>query len=101
MTNDERRPAGNGTASKVSVGDHTSVPSKSLARRDILELADRRAYAVRVVSIRRDGVLVSQLYADLRAAERKADRTRARGLDARLELVHVIPVQPLDDEGAE
>lgn len=75
-----------------------SDDSRRLARRDLFDLAGRREYAVRVISQRRDGILVTQLYGDLKAAEKKADRTRARGLDVRLELVRVTPVMPLDDE---
>lgn len=75
-----------------------TLPPITASRRDLFALAGRREYAVRVISQRRDGILVTQLYADLKAAERKADRVRAHGLDVRLELVRITPVMPLEDE---
>lgn len=76
----------------------TSADARRLARSDLFALAGRREYAVRVVSQRRDGILVTQIFADLKAAERKAARVRSHALDVRLELVRVMPVMPLDDE---
>lgn len=49
---------------------------------------------------RADGALVEQIFVNLDGAAKKADRARARGLAARLELVRVTPVQPLDEDGA-
>lgn len=64
---------------------------------DAVALAARREFAIRVWTRRRDGVAVAQVFSDLGAAERKIDRTRRRGLDARAELVRLVPVVPLDD----
>lgn len=47
---------------------------------------------MRVVSERRDGVLVTQIMTDLPAAERKRRRTLERGLRCELHLVRITPV---------
>lgn len=67
-------------------------------RADLTELSRRRDFYVRVYSERRDGVVQVQVFADLRSAQAKVDRTRSRGLAARIELIRVVSVQPLDDE---
>ncbi|USQ78297.1 hypothetical protein NF556_11595 [Ornithinimicrobium faecis] len=54
--------------------------------------ARRHDYAVRVVSERRDGVLVTQYMTDLPAADRKRRRTLERGLRCELHLVRIVPV---------
>lgn len=45
-----------------------------------------------VLAERRDGIVTSQVYADLGAAERKVWRTREKGLQASLQLVRLVPV---------
>ena len=59
---------------------------------DFAARARRHDYAVRVVSERADGVLVTQLMTDLPAAERKRRRTHERGLRCELHLVRITPV---------
>lgn len=49
-------------------------------------------FAVLVVAERADGVLVSQVFMSLDAAERKVQRTRDRGLSASLTLVRIAAV---------
>lgn len=93
----ESRPAGNGAASQgVSAGDLNGTSIMPQAH-DIGVLAQRRDFYVRVYSVRRDGVVAVQVFADLRSAERKLDRVRANGLAARMELIRVLAVMPLDD----
>ncbi|MGE9806925.1 hypothetical protein [Janibacter sp. G1551] len=95
MTAQRNRPSSAAEAApKVNPTTETIVPP--LSARDLMTLADRRQFAVRVVSRRVDGIVVSQVFADLRAAERKHDRQLARGLDVRLELVRLVPVMPLE-----
>lgn len=91
----ERRPAGNGTA-KENPGE--KFPSSLPRIADVDLLVHRRDYAVRVFWVRADGVLVAQVYSDTKAAERKLARCMRAGRDARLELVRLVPVQPLDVE---
>lgn len=82
----ERRPnLAAEAASKTFPG--VTADSTDLARR-----ARRHDYAVRVVSQRRDGVLVTAFYSNLPAAEAKVLRTRERGLMASLSLVRLVPV---------
>lgn len=68
----------------VSLDDTASAPLAGRAR--------RHDYAVRVVSERRDGVLVTQYMTDLPAADRKRRRTLERGLRCELHLVRIVPV---------
>lgn len=87
------------SSADFKLGSH-STPNAAcaLSPRDVAELAKRRNYGIRVFAERRDGIVTQQVFADLAAAERKAERVRSRGLSVRLELVHLVPVQPLDDE---
>lgn len=101
----EHPTAGNGGAQSNSAGgfkltdDSTPNAPGALSRRDVVDLAHRRNYGVRVFAERRDGVVTQQVFADLAAAERKAERVRSRGLSVRLELVHLVPVMPIEIGG--
>lgn len=87
----ESRPTGNRAAITKIQGDESTPQSIALAA-DALILARRVDYAVLVVAQRRDGVLVSQVFTTLAAAEKKVTRTRDRGLLASLTLVRLTPV---------
>lgn len=80
----------------ATVGAHsqefTAAGSSTDKSTDLERLAARHDYAVRVVAERADGVLVTQFYSNLPAAERKVTRTRDRGLRADMHLVRVVPV---------
>ena len=84
----ERRPrqATEGVE-KIKAGSRSTSNDSDLAAR-----ARRHDYAVRVVSERRDGVLVTQVMTNLPAAEAKRARTLARGLRCELHLVRITPV---------
>lgn len=56
---------------------------------DIEARAQRVEFALLVLSERADGVICSQLYTNLKAAERKVARTRERNLSARMTLVRL------------
>ncbi|QOK21392.1 hypothetical protein IGS73_09380 [Janibacter indicus] len=60
--------------------------------RTLAARARRHDHGVLVLAERRDGVVTSQVFANLDAAERKVTRTRARGLAASLVLVRITPV---------
>lgn len=81
----ERRPAG---ATSENVARSSSIVPQGT---DIERLARRHEYALRVVAQRADGVVVTQFYTNLPAAERKVARVRERGLSAALSLVRVVP----------
>lgn len=95
LTEQRPRVATEGAAESFDGDTHSlaaATDSVPLARR-----ARRHDYAVRVVSERRDGVLVTQYMTDLPAADRKRRRTLERGLRCELHLVRIIPVGlPLD-----
>jgi hypothetical protein len=59
---------------------------------DVALLARRHDYALLVVAERSDGVVASQVYTNLTAAERKVTRTRERGLTATLTLIRLVPM---------
>lgn len=82
---EESRPS-RGRQSEIT-GRRSEVQSTDLAAR-----ARRHDHGVLVLAERRDGVVTSQVYADLGAAERKVWRTRAKGLQASLTLVRLVPV---------
>lgn len=90
MSTTQKRPAGNGANPEQSAGGRStsSVPRPG----DIASLARRHDFGLLVVAERRDGVLVSQVFASLEAAERKITRTRERGLSASMTLVRLVPV---------
>lgn len=87
--NNERRPRTTGDAAQDRSA--TKLPDTAQST-DWAARARRHDYAVRVVSERRDGVLVTQIMTDLPAAERKRSRTLARGLRCELHLVCIVPV---------
>lgn len=77
-TNGERRPGG---AAQVSLEDDP-----------ILSRTRRHDHALMVLAERADGIVVTQLYQHLTAAERRVRRTRERGLAASMHLVRLTPV---------
>jgi len=83
----ERRPEG--AASEAPAKVTTQQPTR---QDDLALLARRHDYALLVVAERSDGVVTSQVYTNLTAAERKVTRTRERGLTATLTLVRLVPV---------
>lgn len=90
VPNEERRPR-QGAASNLN----HAADSTNLAAR-----ARRHDHGVLVLAERRDGIVTSQVFADLAAAERKVWRTRERGLSASLQLVRLVPVRHIDlDDG--
>lgn len=58
---------------------------------DLPLLARRADYALRVVSVRRDGHLLTRFYATLAGAEGAVRRARERGCPATLQLVRILP----------
>lgn len=82
---EESRPS-RGRQSEIT-GRRSEVQSSDLAAR-----ARRHDHGVMVLAERRDGIVTSQVFADLAAAERKVWRTRERGLSASLALVRLVPV---------
>ena len=81
LQNEERHPAGNQVATQSLIEDT-----------DILSRARRHDYAVVVLAERADGIVVSQVYQHLAAAERRVRRTHERGLVASMHLVKLTPV---------
>ncbi|MGN7247096.1 hypothetical protein ACTHQ1_05095 [Janibacter anophelis] len=75
------------TSKKNSVGVSSGSKYTDLAAR-----ARRHDHGVLVLATRKDGIVTSQVFADLAAAERKVWRTRERGLSASLTLVRIVPV---------
>lgn len=59
---------------------------------DLAARARRHDHGVLVLAERKDGTVLSQVYSNLPAAERKVQRTRERGLSASLVLVRITPV---------
>ena len=109
MRANERRPGvGTEAAESVSAANQKlkdtltrSTDDRADRRAGVIQLSRRRDFYVRVYSVRRDGIVAVQVFADLRSAERKVDRVRAAGLACRLELIRVVSVQPLDPEGGD
>lgn len=85
---DERRPHRAG-APLTSAQDTSIIPDDTDAR---LARARRHDYAVLVLAERADGIVVSQVYQHLSAAERRVRRTRERNLAASMHLVRLVPV---------
>ena len=81
LQNEDRRPAGTGAATQSLSEDNA-----------ILSRARRHDYAVLVLAERADGIVVSQVYQHLGAAERRVRRTHERGLAASVHLVRLVPV---------
>lgn len=79
---EERRPR-QGAASNLNLTAQFS---------DLAARARRHDHGVLVLSERKDGTVVSQVYSNLPAAETKVWRTRERGLSASLVLVRIVPV---------
>ena len=89
----ERPPAGETEGQKITRATR-SLDGKNTA--DLASRARRHDHGVLVLAERRDGVVTSQVFADLAAAERKVWRTRERGLSASLQLVRLVPVRHVD-----
>lgn len=90
MTDQTRKRPGmqtGATSKKSSVGASSGSNYTDLAAR-----ARRHDHGVLVLAERKDGSVVSQVYSNLPAAERKVWRTRERGLSASLTLVRIVPV---------
>lgn len=81
------RPAGNGTATKLE----RALTPKYATTTDLPLLARRADYALRVVSTRRDGHLLTRFYATLGGAEGAVRRAHGRGCAAALQLVRIVP----------
>ena len=91
-----RPPAGETEGQKITRATR-SLDVKITA--DLAARARRHDHGVLVLAERRDGIVTSQVFADLAAAERKVWRTRERGLSASLQLVRLVPVVHLDLDG--
>ena len=65
---------------------------------DLRTRAKRHDYALLVLAERADGVICSQIYTNLPAAERKVSRTRGRGLQASVTLVRLVSVTSTEAE---
>lgn len=76
----------------------TATDSILLSSSDLRTRAKRHDYALLVLAERADGVICSQIYTNLPAAERKVTRTRARGLQASLTLVRLVPCASTEAE---
>ena len=78
--------------SEPAVGTERELHRQSTEQAaDPLARAPRYAHALRVVWERADGRACTNFYSTLPAAERKMQRTRERGLAARIELVRLVP----------
>lgn len=86
----EGRPGKDGPETPAKKSPQSTRNSADLAR-----LARRHDFGVLVLAERRDGVVVTQVFASLDAAERKVCRTHERGLSASLTLVRLTPVPHL------
>lgn len=85
--NDRGRPDGNQAASNViSNGTTAIIPPSTLNH----PKAIAPAYAVLVM--RRDGHWRRQLYCSLHSAQRAMERAAANGIEARCQLVEMVPV---------
>lgn len=84
MTARESRPRG---AASQAVAAETSLTQTG----DTPLLARRADFALRVVSVRRDGHLLTRFYATLGGAEAAVRRAHGRGCAATLQLVRIMP----------
>lgn len=83
------RPGGEPEAASRSFGgDVLSIPEAT----DIHLRARRHDHAILVLAERIDGIVTTQLFTNLAAAEMKVARTRERGLAASLTLVRLTPM---------
>ena len=83
------RPGQGSGAPQTSSEGITSIPQDACDR---LARTRRHDYAVLVLAERADGIVVSQVYQHLAAAERRVRRTHDRGLAASMHLVRLVPV---------
>ena len=90
----ESRPAGNGTAIKITGGR-----SGNQSNTDIAGLLHRADYALLVVSGLRRGGTRRTFYFSLPSALKAMDRAASRGVDASIALVKFSPVGHVDLDG--
>ena len=88
MRAESSRPSAN-TEAAEDIRGAASESSFSLTA-DLRTRAKHHGYALLVLAERADGVICSQIYTNLPAAERKVTRTRARGLQASVTLVRLV-----------
>lgn len=88
------RPAGNGTATKL---ERALTPQYAMTG-DLATLAAKSSYAIRCVQTLRTGQTRTQVYSNLPAAIRAVERARARGCEAVLSLVRIVPVGIVTDD---
>lgn len=93
----EKRPPAGETEGQKTTQTARCLDVKITA--DLASRARRHDHGVLVLAERRDGIVTSQVFADLAAAERKVWRTRERGLSASLQLVRLVPVMHGDLDG--
>ena len=105
MSAKRSRPEANRAATKEHSGEKFNGPSSIPQPADVLQRARRHDYALLVVSQRRDGVVVSQVFTSMHPAERKLARCRERGLPASMTLVRLVPaavsIDPADMIGGD
>ena len=108
----DSRPADRAAGDHVGAGSEAIVPSSNRIRTsrtqyvnligkpepDLRTRAKRHDYALLVLAERADGVICSQIYTNLPAAERKVHRTRSRGLSASVTLVRLVSVASTEAE---
>ena len=96
MRQESSRP-GVGTEAAEVIQAAATDTSFSLTA-DLRTRAKRHDYALLVLAERADGVICSQIYTNLLAAERKVHRTRSRGLSASVTLVRLVSVASTEAE---
>jgi hypothetical protein len=94
---EEQPPSGKGGCPE-SLADGLDASPNGTADIELAARARRHDHGVLVLAERQDGVVVSQVFADLPAAERKVQRTRDRGLSATLTLVRLVPLPHVTPE---
>lgn len=77
-------------------GDNVQGVQATAHSTDLAARARRHDHGVLVLAERKDGIVTSQVYSNLPAAEAKVWRTRDRGLSASLRLVRLVPVGHVD-----
>lgn len=86
----ESRPAGNGTAIKITGGRSADDST------DLEALTARADHALLVTRVIRGGKVRRRILLSLDAAERAADRAEAAGHPATITLVRLLPVGHVD-----
>lgn len=88
----EMASASTDATSDLAAGQPLSQSDYPTKASEVLRLAERESYVVRVVSTLSNGMVKCQHYASLHAAVKAEERARARGCDAVLSLARVVPV---------